>query len=258
MASTYHFEFLDRPRRRLSPTQIEALQAALRATGARCFDPLPEYQCFSRAPDALDDKVLVIAWTEDRQIAGFASAVRLSVPGVRYVLHLGLTCVDPDHRSARLTHRLMSRLVVGFLARRPWADVWVTNVACVLSSIGNVARNFDDVYPAPGGPDVPSLIHQRIARAIDAAHREDIYILPEATLDPATYVFRGSVAGTPFEKGADDTQYHHRDPELNAFYAQRLNFEDGDEQLQIGRYNAGTLLRYSLRHARPARGARAA
>ena len=253
MTTHYRFEFIDRAIRRWSPARIKALQAELREVGERCFDTLPEYQCFSRRPNALDDKVLVIARAADGSIAGFASSLRLEVSGLRHVLHLGLTCVDLDHRGQRLTHRLMSRLVVGYIARRPWATVWVSNVACVLSSIGNVARNFDDVYPSPKGPITPTASHQRIAAAIEQTYREDIYILPEATFDAESFVFRGSVAATPFQKAEGDTQYHHRDPDLNAFYAQRMVFEAGDEQLQVGRYTAGTLLKYAIRQSRPIR-----
>ncbi|MBN1772998.1 MAG: hypothetical protein JXB32_17140 [Deltaproteobacteria bacterium] len=66
------------------------------------------------------------------------------------VLHRGLTWVRPDARGRGLTHKLTSHAGIGHLLRcRPFGRLWITNCACVLSSLGHVALNLDDVYPSP-------------------------------------------------------------------------------------------------------------
>jgi hypothetical protein len=59
-------------------------------------------------------------------------------------------------------------------------------------------------------------------------------------------VFKGSVKNTPFEKNEHDSQFYHRNPDLNDFYRGFINFERGDEILQIGHASLAGLLRHTL------------
>jgi hypothetical protein len=243
---------IDRPGETLNDLDLARLTARLREVGTACFGQLPEYQCFTGRRADLADKVIAIAEDPDGRMTGFCSAIILDVPGVPATLHLGLTCVDPNARGRSLTHQLTSRLLVRHLMRtRPLGRIWVSNVACVLSSIGNVALSFDGVFPSPLGLSAPSHTHLQIADAISTRYREAIAIRPEADLDRLAFVFRRSVQGTVFQKRADDMRYHHRDPRLNEFYKQFMDFDRGDEVLQVGWYSLATLTRYLVR--RPAR-----
>lgn len=236
-------EFHHRPGRGLEPRARARLVDELRRVGAACLPELPDYQCF-QGPEALDDKVITVARDRAGRALGFCSAILLDVPGVPAVLHLGLTCVHPDARGRRLTHRLTGRLATQYLLRyRPFGRVWLSNVACVLSSVGNVATSFDAVFPSPF-VDRPSATHRRIAEAIDQRYREAIYIHPDAEFDARRFVFRGSVAGTVFQKSPDDTRYHHREAGLNAFYTALLDLDAGDEVVQVGHFSLATLERY--------------
>ncbi len=249
----HSIELLHRPGRRLSDAALAKLVAELREVAADCFDELPDYQCLRGTREELSDKVIALARCADGRLAGFCSAALLGVPGVGEVLHLGLTCVRADQRSGGLTHRLTSTLTVRYLlTHRPLSRVWVTNVACVLSSLVNVGRHFDDVFPSPEGPELPTTTHRRIAEAVDALYRDKIYIRPDATFDRESFVFRGSVRETVFQKDEHDARYRHRDARANRFYGERMDFERGDEVLQIGSMSLLTGLRY-LRRRRTAK-----
>lgn len=243
MSRDIRIEFYHRPARTLAPADARRLVDALRRVGETCFDALPDYQVF-RGLAALDDKVITVARDRDGRMLGFCAGILLDVPGVPHVLHLGLTCVDPDARGRRLTHRLTGRLAMQYLARHnPLGRTWISNVACVLSSVGNVALNFDAVFPSPW-LDRPSATHRQIAEVIAARYRDDIHIDAHAELDPRRFVFRGSVPGTVFHKEADDARFHHREAGLNDFYRALLDFDAGDEVVQIGHFSLATLRRY--------------
>jgi hypothetical protein len=231
----YDFQFVYRPGRTWSDRRLQALVRELRATAATCFDELPDYQVMVGTREEMADKVIAIAWREDGRIAGFCSNVILPVPGVGKVLHLGLTCVRPEDRAAGLTHLLTRRTVAGYVLRkRPVGRVWVSNVAAVLSSLGNVALHFERIYPSPYAKEGPSPEHLRIADAIDKHYRDKMYISADARFDPRTFVFRGSVKGTVFEKEAADSRFYHREESLNDFYGALMDFDNGDEVLQVG------------------------
>jgi len=242
---SFRYEIMFRPGLRWSETERRSRVAQLREVGALCLHPLPQYQLFLGTREELSDNLHIEARGPDSSLAGFCSAVLLDVPGVGEVLHLGLTCVRPEARGAALTHALSWRLVLRYLLQRPpWRRVYVTNVAAVLSSLGNFAVNLVGAYPAPSfrGP-VPAA-YLEIARAFDRQYRAKAHIQPQAHWDEAAFVFRGSGRGTAFQKAADDARYHHRDPELTRYYQRRLRFEDGDEMLQVGTISLFHLARY--------------
>lgn len=246
----YQIQFLFRPGKNLSLGQFETLAEELYECAATCFEEVPAYQCLTGTREALADKVLAVAWRRDGHIGGFCSAVLLPVPGVGQVFHLGLTCVRPEDRSAGLTHILTSKVTVEYLLRRrPFSKVWLSNAACVLSSLGNVAVHFDEVYPAPAANAAPSDKHLRIARAIAEQHREAMSINDDATFDEAAFVFRRANAGNCFQKKADDTRFHHRRAELNDYYTDLMCWSDGDVVLQIGSFSLLTGVRYFLGRA---------
>jgi hypothetical protein len=245
---SYTVDFLYRPGLTMSELEIEALHQEFRRVAVTCFDEVPTYQCLLPGREALKDKVITVARREDGTMAGFCSAVLLPVKGMGDVFHLGLTCVHSSARGHGLTHALTSKLLLQYVFKyRPFGRIWFSNVACVLSSLGNVALNFDSVFPSPYGASQPTNQHLAIAEAIDRYHRSVMAVNEDAVFCPHTFVFRGSVTDTTFAKQADDTRYHHRKPALNRFYMDLLNFEAGDEVLQIGHFSALSLLRYFLR-----------
>jgi hypothetical protein len=237
-----------RPGRRWGPAACAALVDELRAVADACFEGAPpRYQALRGAPADLDRAVLALARDAAGRLVGFSACVLLPVEGVGDVFHLGLTCVHPDVRSGGLTHRLLSAAATRYLLwHRPLRGAWVSNVACVLSSLGNVALHFEEVHPSPFGAARPRPEHRAIARAIAAHHREAVAIDAGAVLDEEAFVLRGSVPGTCFQKRQEDGRYHHRDAGLTRWYADRMDFGAGDEVVQIGRMSVLGALRHAL------------
>lgn len=249
----YKIEFLPQPGRYLSDGQLERLVGELREVAGECFDELPDYQCLRGTREELSDKVITVARRSDGAAAGFCSAVLLPVEHVGEVFHLGLTCVRKADRGAGLTHQLTSRVLIQYLLRyKPVGRLWVSNVACVLSSLGNVALHFEDVWPSPWVEAPACSEYYMIAEAIDRRYRDKIFVTASAQFDWRAFVFRGSVKNTVFAKEAGDVRFHHRRPEINAYYQAMLDFRRGDEVLQIGRVSLLTGLKYRLKRRRPA------
>lgn len=234
----YDVRFLYRPGRKLDDAKLQKLVSELRHVARSCFEDVPAYQCLTGDREELAQNVLTCAWRPDGTMAGFCSAVILPVPGVGDVLHLGLTCVHPSDRGSGLTHKLTSALTLQYILRRsPFGKQWVTNCACVLSSLGNVALHFEQVYPSPFVRGEPTEAHRRIAEEVDIHHRSRMFVAPEVEFDRERFVFRGSVRDTVFQKSPDDTRYHHRNGRLNDFYRQYMDIDSGDEVLQVGWVN---------------------
>ena len=241
----FRFEVMYRPGHNLGDKEITELVRNLHQVGQSCFDELPTYQVFKGTREAFSDKVLALAW-DGETLVGFCSELILKVDGIGEVLHLGLTCIRPEYRSSGLTHRLTSKATMCYLLRsgRLLGKIWVTNCAAVLGSLVNVYLHFDSVYPSPARDACPSAIHLKIAEAIDRFYREDIYIHSSAVFDPQSFLFKGSIKDTPFEKAEDDRRFHHRNTDHNNYYRNLISFENGDEVLQVGYANLFTYMNH--------------
>lgn len=247
-ARKHDIELVYCPGRSWTDGRLAGLVEELRDVAATCFDSVPLYQCLTGERAELARNVITLARTPDGQLDGFSSAVLVDVDGVGQVLHIGLTAVRPTTRGHGLTHKLMSKLIWRYmLHHRHLRGSWFTNVSCVLNTLGQFALNFERVYPAPDGPAASSEIHRRIARTVDEQYRKPIYISEGSRFEWETFVFRECSKTTVFRKSADDQRYHHRDQRINNFYLKLLNFEDGDELLQVGYLSVPAYLRYSVR-----------
>lgn len=244
----HKIDFIYCPGRSWSDEDLATLVEELRDIASTCFDSVPLYQCLTGERAELARNVITVARTPEGRADGFSSAVLMDVDGVGPVLHIGLTAVRPTTRSLGLTHRLMSKLIWRYITRHRYLRTsWFTNVSCLLNTLGQFGLNFDQVYPSPNGPPVPSETHRLIARAVDEKYRKPIYIGEKSTFEWETFVFRECSKTTVFRKSADDKRFHHRDPNINNFYMRLLNFEDGDELLQVGQLSVPAYIRYSAR-----------
>ncbi len=244
---SYRYEFLYRPSQFLSEERLQRLSEELKGVASSCFFEIPDYQCLTNDPEGFSDKVLLLARDEQGELVGFCSSLLLSVSGVGTVLHLGLTCVKPGARGNGLTHKLTSKLVTRYLlTRRPFGKVWITNLACVLSSLGNVALHFEGVFPSPFGRMVPDREQELIAKTVSSRFRKELYIRDEAVFDPRFFVFKGSVKDTVFQKDRNDARFRHRSIRLNQFYSELMSFDEGDEILQVGTVSLMTGVKYAV------------
>jgi hypothetical protein len=244
----YFFEYYEYPGRYMDDDRLNLLVKNIRECASTCFYELPDYQCIKGTREEMSDKIISIAYGSDGKVAGFCSTVVLPVKYVGNVLHLGLTCVRPEYRGEKLTHKLMTKVLVNYIFRKkPFGRIWISNCACVLSSLGNVALYFDNVFPSPFGLDKPTWKHHLIANTIDIHYRDKMYIRQDAKFDSDRFVFRGSVTDTPFEKSVEDKRYYHRISTLNDYYNSIMNIDNGDEVLQVGTVSALTVFRYYRR-----------
>jgi hypothetical protein len=240
-----NYETLFYPGKYLSEEKRTKLTAELRSVASQCFDETPHYQVLTGDREEYERAVITLARNKQGKLIGFVSALVLKVEEVGNVLHLGLTCVAPEARGLKLTHKLTSKMLMSYLFKEsPLTETWITNCACVLSSLGNVALYFEDLYPSPYGVEVPSMTHVNIAKEVDRKYRGPIAINDTAKFNLSTFIFEASVEGTTFSKDSNDLRFHHRDQALTRYYQDILDFERGDEVLQVGKVSLMTFPKY--------------
>ena len=109
-------------------SQQAALRAELREIAQAALFPVPDYQCLSSSRNALDDKLIVVAYTgskdddeaneqtDPRHAVAFASAVYLDVPTIELaVIHTGLTVAVPSLQRTGILAQLYAQLFLNVM-----------------------------------------------------------------------------------------------------------------------------------------------
>ena len=239
------------PGRWMDETALSALTADLRAVAARTLPAGDlDYGVFSGDPEALRRTILTVVRRNGTAVAFNALAVietELHRRPVR-VLHLGLVLVDPDERSRGLSWILYGLTCLLLFLREGMRPVRMSNVTQVPSVVGIVSETFSDVFPTPGRTTLRDFDKLLLARAILADHRHVFGVGPEARFDEARFVIEDAyTGGSDHLKKSLDEAPGHRDPRYAAFCAEMLDYDRGDDLLQLGALDLSAARRYVLR-----------
>lgn len=113
--------------------------------------------------------------------------------------------------------------------------------------VGMVAETFAAVYPGQEG-SAQTFAHRHLAHQIMAHERDSFGVGPEAGYDPAAQVITNAyTGGSDNLKKTFDVAAKHRHERYNSFCAEALDYDRGDDVLQIGRLDLTTARRYLMR-----------
>ena len=249
--SAFVVRIVERPGLWMTPDQIDALSQALRSVAARTLDAGSlTYGVFAGDRAVLENVIITLVSSRDgRPVAFNALAVMEldTAPQPTEVLHLGLVMVDPDARSQNLSWVLYGLTCFLIFFRRQFRPVWVSNVTQVPAVVGMVSQMFSGVWP---GPDAGrrTLTHLLLARQIMAAHRGVFGVGPEAGFDEDRFIITDAYTGGSDDlKKTWDVAPKHRDARFNDFCAATLDYDRGDDVLQLGQMDLGAMRRYLAR-----------
>jgi hypothetical protein len=247
---------VERPGVGLTRGDLEALIADVRAIAHSVLgDRDLAYGIFSGDPETLSRTVLTVVYEKQtrRPVAFNALAILNTDLGGRpvEVLHLGLVMVRPDVRGSGLSATLYGLTCVLLFVRRQCRPVWVSSVTQVPAVVGMVAETFSDVWP--GRPAVRrSFQHERLARQIMGRWRHAFGVGEEAGFDAERFVITDAYTGGSDElKKTFEVAAKHREAVYNDLCADELDYERGDDLLQIGQIDMRAAGRYLARVAPP-------
>ncbi|WP_315760290.1 hypothetical protein [Sphingomonas sp. Y38-1Y] len=245
----HRVEIVERPALALSPAALAELTAACRAVVAACLDGRQlDYGLFAPDGAAWERSVvtLVRRASDGRPVAFNAMPLlRVERGGVPHeVLHLGLVMVDPAERSGGLSWILYGLTCFALFVRRGLRPLWISSVTQVPAVVGMVAETFDDVFPAQAGTQA-SFAHRHLAHQIMRGERGAFGVGEDAGFDADRQVITDAyTGGSDNLKKRFDVAAKHRDDRYNRFCAEALDYDRGDDVLQIGRIDLSTARRF--------------
>ncbi|MCR9138589.1 MAG: hypothetical protein NXI27_21490 [Alphaproteobacteria bacterium] len=248
----YRTRILERPGLWMKPDELSKLSSDLAEIASHTLKAGSlDYGVFSGDPQRLASTVITLVRRESdgRPIAFNALALMdIDLSGSRErVLHLGLVMVDPGEQSRGLSWVLYGLTCMMLFFRNQMRPIWISNVTQVPAIIGMVTETFSEVFPAPGIDRKRSLKHLLVARAIMRGHRHVFGVGEDADFDEARFVITNAYTGGSDElKKTFDEAPKHRTSLYNEFCEQQLDYQRGDDVLQLGRIDLPAIRRYLL------------
>ena len=245
---------LERPSRWMSDAELEKLTADLQrvvrqATPAGSLD----YGVASGDRNRLDNAIITLVTTRDGTPVAFNALTLLDCElrgNPVDVLHLGLVMIDPAFRSRGLSGILYGLTAFLLFARRRLRPLWISNVTQVPAVFGMVAESFEDVYPSAKEDARQRYDHLHLARQIMARYRHVFGVGEEATFEEEPSIIRDSYTG-----GSDNLKKRfpdapkHRIEAYNTMCEANLDYDRGDDFLQLGKVSLPAARRYFTRSA---------
>lgn len=245
---------LERPGAWMSSCELDQLIADLRKIAC---ETLPsgelDYGVLSDDPSHLSRSIVTIlhdAKTGDPIAFNALAVMDLKLHGKpAEVLHMGLVMVDPNVRSKGFAWVLYGLTCLVLFLRQQMRPLWLSNVTQVPAIVGMVSETFANVYPSPASDAHRSYEHVQLAKGIMANHRHVFGVGADARFDEERFVIENAYTG-----GSDDLKKtfeeapKHRDETYNEFCRSVLDYQRGDDVLQLCQLNAEASWRFVMRN----------
>jgi len=242
---------VERPGKWMSQPELEAISADLRQVAAKTLaEGALTYGVFAADRARMEHSIITLVRRRDGTPVAFNALAIMTVdtqPQPTDVLHLGLVMVDPAERSKSLSWVLYGLTCFLIFFRRQFRAVWISNVTQVPAVIGMVSGMFSGIWPGPTAQR-QTLMHLMLARRIMADHRHVFGVGPDAGWDEERFVITNAYTGgsDDLKKTWDDAP-KHREAQFNDFCAKALDYERGDDILQLGQMDLAAIRRYLSR-----------
>ncbi len=248
----FNIKIIEKPGLWYSDLELKQLVDDLRSIAVECSDGNLDYGALKGDRKILSKNIITIIYEvkTNKPVAFNAlTLIPINLSGRKdELLHLGLVNVRPEFRSAGLTWALYGLTVSVILARRQFKDLWISNVTQVPSIIGQVAQSFYDVYPAPENITDASYHHRTLAHQIMKNYRWVFGVGEDATFNYKKFIIENSYTGGSdnLKKTFEQTQKHRKSP-YNDLCEKHLDYERGDDFLQIGKFTLRSFTDYALK-----------
>ncbi len=242
---------LERPGLWMSPQQLENLIEDLRSVVRTLNIGDLDYGIVKGSKQALDNAVITLIYDGPSGKPFAFNALTIMNCTVRghaqQVVHLGLVAVAPSARAKGLSWILYGLTTFLLFIKNRFKPVWISNVTQVPAIIGMVSESFGNVYPNPLQNTRRSYDHLVLAREIMTRYRYVFGVGEEAEFDEEAFVLKNAYTGGSdnLKKTFEQTP-KHRNAVYNDFTQAALNYDRGDDILQLGQMDVTAYYHYMI------------
>lgn len=241
LTSKTYLKLYERPGLWCSEEELESIVKDLRqvAKETQGDRPVPLYGVLKGDQEDMNRRVISIAYDKKtNEPIGFSAQIYMHVKKYSFkqiVLHLGLIYISPKAQGKSVSYLLAMLPNILLTLKSGLRCSWVSNVTQVPAVLGLVDKNYSKTYPSAKKEHQQTFTHRKLTELIMKDHRHDFGVGEDAVLDLDKQIIKNAYTG-----GSDDMKKtfeespKHRDPKINAMCEQNLDYDRGDDYIQLG------------------------
>lgn len=237
----FTYEIFDRPGTWMTEDQLEVLQERLAGVAESRLGMRPRYSYFVDLK-CFHDKLITIC-SRDGQDLCFNAMVYLGTCNGRPAVHLGSVYSLEGQKGQMQMLYIWSTCYL--LIRNGFGKIYITSITHTPRIFGAVQEGYSKVYPCAGADQELESFHLEVRDLLLQSYLREFPLMAPPAVDDAFVLkgFRRMADGTVLIPDTRVTVPKHRNPEYNAFCLERLDYENGDEIMQVGIMQASDVLR---------------
>lgn len=231
----------ERPGRWMSDEGLLKLQTDILKIAELSHDKVevPEYGALQPTRENFKNRIITIAYDpKTNEPMAFSAQVYLDLEMNKKtysLVHLGLAYVSPNYRGRNLTYAINVLPNSILFLKSGMRSFWISSVSQVPAIVGAVEHSFRNVFPHSKGLVQRSYLHSLFAQKIMQSHRQEFGVGKDAWFDEQSHIIKNAYTGGSdnLKKTFSDAP-KHRDAAINRMCEQDLDYQRGDDFLQIG------------------------
>jgi hypothetical protein len=250
------YKVWDEPGKWSSEDEIKKIQSDLLiiSKNSQGKKDIPLYGPLLPGRENLRNKLITIAYDKKTgKPAGFCAQTHIELQNSNnplIVTHLGLVYIDPAFQKkgmASILYVLPNVLNYIRMGMRPY---WISSVTQVPAVVGMVSKHYAYVYPSCEEGNYQSAEQYLIGKEIMKSHRHVFGVGEDAEYDAKKQIILNAyTGGSDNLKKSFEESSKYRDEKYNDLCKNSLDYDRGDDFLQLGKLNVDTLLKFSSNKA---------
>lgn len=234
------------PGRWMTEGQLNTLRQKISEFSIKRLGALPEYGIYLASREAWQNRIITVVYEKKSGLIKGVTAMfyqPLQIDNrIESIIHLGLVILERHYSIKYLLFVIYYLPLFFFSSLRGFNPCWITSVSMEPAIIGLVSDCFNDTFPHYYKKTRLSKLKAKIANNFFTHYGNEFGVGPNAVLNLNTFVIEGSCRG-PSEALRVDFSRSARYviPLCNEFCKNTLNYERGDELLQIGKISIASV-----------------
>ena len=240
------------PGRWMSESELALIRQDLRVIASKSLGGMDlDYGVFDDKSERLNHSIVTIIKNQDKTPVAF-NALAVIKTDINHrdtqVLHLGLVMIDPEKRQRGFSWILYGLTCFLLFLRNGLRPIHVSNVTQVPAVAGLVGETFSHVYPTPVATENADFGKLLLARSIMQDHRHVFGVGDEAEFDEQKFIICNAYTGGSDQlKKTFEKTSKHRNENYNIFCQTVLDYDRGDDLLQLGQIDLAAASKYIRR-----------
>ncbi len=249
----FYVRIIESPRLWMSKNEIESLVADIKTVAVSAKLQDLDYGLFKDQDFFLKVGLFTVIYEVTTNLpVGFSSQTKLTclLRGQEVaVYHAGLAVMNPAYQSKGLSRSLYGLTTFLVFFKNRLKPIWVSSVTQVPAVFGGIVESFNDVFPSGALGERASYDQTQIASHIMKNYRHVFGVGSEADFDESSFIISNAYTGGSGElKKTFEQCPKHRNQQYNGYCESKLNYQRGDDFLQIGQMSLLTYFKYLTHH----------